>query len=137
MKEEIANSTVYRLPRSRLKREHDRLDWIDDHESITVDVDFCNWLAEHYNAPTPKTNEIVAKDHDASICLYRWNVSFACTMTSGDPDMFDGMIGGDSATELVACFETWMTQRQAWHLWAFFRSSIRDDNMVVEIGVGQ
>ncbi len=132
MKGEAANSTIYRLPRSRLKREHQRLDWIDDYESMTVDVDFCNWLAERYNAPPPKTNEIVAKDRDASICLYRWNMSFARAMSGEDPDVFDGMIGGDSATEPVACFETWMSQRQACHLWEFLRSSIRDDNVVVE-----
>lgn len=119
----------------RFKREQHRLDWIDDYESITIDVDFCIWLAERYNAPTPKTNEIVARDRDAGICLYRWNLSFARPITSGDPDAFDGMIGGDSVSELVACFQTWMTQRQAWHLWAFFRSSIRDDNIVVEIRV--
>ena len=46
MKGEAANSTIYRLPRSRLKREHHCLDWIDDYESMTVDVEFCNWLAE-------------------------------------------------------------------------------------------
>jgi hypothetical protein len=45
------------------------------------------------------------------------------------------MIGGDSVSELVACFQTWMTQRQASHLWAFFRSSIREDKIVVEIRV--
>jgi hypothetical protein len=137
MKGEAANSTIYRLPRPRLKRERHRLDWIDNYESMTVDVGCCNWLAEYYSAPTSNTNEIVAWDHDASICLFRWNVSFARTMISGDPDVFDGMIGGDSATELVACFDTWMTQRQAWQLWAFFRSSLRDDHMVVEIGVTQ
>ena len=92
-------------------------------------------LAERYNAPTPRTNEIVARDRDVGICLYRWNLSFARPITSGDPDAFDGMIGGDSVSELVACFQTWMTQRQAWHLRAFFRSSIRDDNIVVEIRV--
>ena len=102
---------------------------------MTVDVAFCNWLAERYNAPTPKTNEIVARDHDAGICLYRWNLSFARRMTNDDSDAFDGMIGGDSATEVVACFETWMTQRQAWHLWLFLRSSVRSYDMVVEIGL--
>ena len=135
MKGESANSTIYRLPRSRLKREHECLDWIDDYESITVDVDFCNWLAERYQAAPPTTNDLVARDHDARICLYRWNLSFARAICHDDPDMYDGMVGGGSATEPVACFETWMTQRQAWHLWAFFRSAIRDDHVVVEIRV--
>ncbi|MDV6030209.1 MAG: hypothetical protein F9B45_08895 [Phycisphaera sp. RhM] len=132
MKGETPNATVYSIPRSRLKREHHRLDWIDEYESTTVDIGFCNWLAEHYNAPKPKTNDIVARDDDACICLHRWNVGFARTMTSGDSDVFDGMIGGDSATEPVACFETWMTQRQAWQMWEFFRSSILEDRIVVD-----
>jgi hypothetical protein len=100
-----------------------------------VDADFCTWLAERYNSPSPKTDEIVATDYDANVSLYRWNLSSACAMTSGDPDVFDGMIGGDSAAERVACFNTWMTQRQAWHMWAFFRSSIREGSIVADLRV--
>jgi len=132
---EGTNTTIYRLPIARLKRETDHLDWIDDHESLTVDAGFCAWLAERFDSPSPVTNEIVATDRDANVSLYRWNIAFARSITGGDPDVFDGLIGGDSANGLVACFDTWMTQRQAWQMWSFFRSSIREGSIVVELRV--
>lgn len=82
------------------------------------------------------TDNVIAIDRDADSTLYRWNLSFAHAMTTGETDAFDGMIGGDSPTDLIACFDTWMTQRQASHMWTFFRSSIRDDQIVVEIRSG-
>lgn len=131
--EKLTYTTLYRLPKSRLERERQQLDWIDDYESTTVDREFCGWLADYYNLHSPFTNELVAADLDANICLYRWNASFANAVTGGDPDAFDGMIGGDSSHESVACYDTWMTQRQAWQMWAFFRSSIRDGDVIVEL----
>ncbi|MCA9143972.1 MAG: hypothetical protein KDB05_14340 [Planctomycetales bacterium] len=126
-------TTIYRLPKSRLKRQPSCLDWLDDYELLIVDVEFCDWLAELYDSPSTTTNAIVARDNDAHIELYRWNIAFAHPMTTGETDAVDGMFGGDSATSPVTCFPTWMTQRQAWHMWGFFRSSIRDDNIVVEL----
>ena len=98
-----------------------------------MDREFCVWLAEYYNVRSPFTNDIVASDLDASIYLYRWNMSLANAVTGDDPDVFDGMIGGNSAHDSVACYDTWMTQRQAWQMWSFFRSSIRDGDVVVEL----
>lgn len=100
---------------------------------MTVDAKFCVWLAEHFNSPSPMTGEIVATDSDACICLHRWNLAFAHALTGGDPDVFDGMIGGDSAIEPVACFDTWMTQRQAGRLWSLLRSAIADGSVLVEL----
>jgi len=80
----LTNATIFRLLKSRLKRECHDLDWIDDCDSLTVNSGFCTWLAECYNSPSPQTNEIVASDLDAGIYLYRWNTSFAVAMTGGD-----------------------------------------------------
>lgn len=131
-----ADSTIFSLPRMRLKGEHNHLDWIDDYESTIVDASFCDWLAERYHAPAPQTDEIVASDPDLGIHLCRWNPQFVRAMISHDSDLFGGMIGGDSTSEAVVSFKTWMTQRQAWLMWGFFHSSIRDDYVVVEIRVG-
>ncbi len=124
---------IYMLPRSRLKRENNRLDWIDNYESMTVDIEFCNWLAKDFGASSPTTKEIVAQD--ANVCLYRLNDSFARAIAGGDPDVFDGVIGGNSASKCVTSYPTWMTQRQAWTLRGFLCSAMRDDHVLVELRI--
>lgn len=109
------------------------MDWIDDYGFLTVDTSFCVWLASYYNVPQPQTNEVVASDSDAGIDLCRWRNSLAVAMTGGDPDAFDGIIGGDSPIELVSSYDTWMTQRQAWQMQSFFRGSLREANVTVEL----
>lgn len=131
-KEHLIDTILYRLPRSRLRLADQRLDWVDDYDSLSVDSAFCTWLANYYQLPAPWTDEIVASDPESGIHLYRWNASLGTAMTGGDPDVFDGIVGGDAATEPVTCCETWMTQRQAWKMWDFFRAAIRDGDLVVE-----
>lgn len=96
-------------------------------------MEFCEWLAEYFDTPTPVSNSIVATDEDAGIRLRRWNHSFARVLCNIDPDVVDGLFGGDSPIDQVTCFPTWMTQRQAWRMAWFSESKMQGGSIVVEL----
>jgi hypothetical protein len=108
------------------------LDWIDQYPSCAVDEEFCDWLADHFQSPRPRTRNVIAADPDGMIELVIWNTAFARVMITGETDRIDGMFGGDSATEKIVCYPSSMTQRQAWNMFAFFRSALRENDIVAE-----
>ena len=123
---------LYALPRGRLKRNSQCLDWIDDFDSVCVHGEFCDWIAGIYSCASPVTNVLIASDVDAYVGLYRWNCSFATPFSTGETDGLLGIIGDGSPDKPIEYFATWMTQQQAWQMWSFFGSHLQSDAIIVE-----
>jgi hypothetical protein len=133
----MSSSTVYRIPRSALKRITQDAEFVERFPCVTIDSQLISHLADVLGLDEPRNESPIVTSKVCDFALFQWSHGFIAGFTSVDPDAIDAAIGGDLTYTNVQLFATGTTQKEVWALLGFLRRAVRDGEVCVELRCGE